>query len=431
MSRLLLFVSALFLAFGSPTGAVPSAPGSLVATVTGSTVALTWLAPAGLITGYRLEAGTSTGATNAANAIVGTATAYTAVNVPAGTYYVRVRAVAPDGESATTNEVVIFVGGGAGCTSAPNPPRNLVVIVAGALVNMTWSAPAGGCPATAYVLRAGSAPALSDIASIPVGGVLGLSATAPNGTYYIHVVAQNAFGTSAPSNVGTAVVGSSPIPPAPTPPAPTPPGPTPPPPPPPTPSFGPGQWLVNRQIAPGRYYSDPASGCYWERQRGLSGSFSDIISNEFIGFDALQWIVDIASTDVAFETDAACGQWSQSPRPAPTGIPGGVWRVGQQIPPGTYQVAAKSGCYWERLRGFSGTFNDIIANKFVSTASPQLVTIMSTDVGFNNDDCGTWTRISSDEADQQGTPSRADIESEWRLHYEFRSSREPRPLVKQ
>lgn len=33
--------------------------------------------------------------------------------------------------------------------------------------------------------------------------------------------------------------------------------------------FGAGLWFVNTQIAAGRYFSDPVSGCYWERRSGV------------------------------------------------------------------------------------------------------------------------------------------------------------------
>ena len=49
-------------------------------------------------------------------------------------------------------------------------------------------------------------------------------------------------------------------------------------------------------------------GCYFERQRGLSGTLDDIIANEFIQVDASQWIVDIKSSDVGFVSDE-CGIW--------------------------------------------------------------------------------------------------------------------------
>jgi hypothetical protein len=73
------------------------------------------------------------------------------------------------------------------------------------------------------------------------------------------------------------------------------------------PAFGPGQYRANIDIPPGRYYSDPRLGCYLERQRGFSGSLDDIIANEFIDYDARQWIIDILPTDVGFETDIDCG----------------------------------------------------------------------------------------------------------------------------
>jgi len=149
---------------------------------------------------------------------------------------------------------------------------------------------------------------------------------------------------------------------------------------------------VGTDIAAGRYFTNPATSCYWERQRGFSGSLNDVIANEFIGFDAGQWVVDILGSDMAFETDAECGTWSRTPRPPPTGgITPGVWLVGSQVAPGTYRVNARSGCYWERLRAFEGTLSSVIDNKFVADASQQLVTIASSDVGFHNDgDCGTW-----------------------------------------
>lgn len=178
----------------------------------------------------------------------------------------------------------------------------------------------------------------------------------------------------------------------------TPPSTPPPPPTGPRTTFGAGQYRVGDDIVAGRYYTDPVTGCYWERQRGFGGTTSDIISNEFIDFDATQWIVDILSSDHGFETDLECRTWSMSPPhgPQPNRIPPGVWRVGDQIAPGTYTTIANSGCYWERVRNFEGTVSAIIANNFVSSAGQQVVTISSGDVGFHNDgDCGTWSRSQS------------------------------------
>lgn len=160
-------------------------------------------------------------------------------------------------------------------------------------------------------------------------------------------------------------------------------------------SFGAGRYLVGREIVPGRYFADPVSGCYWERLRGLGGSTGDIIANDFVGYNAGQIIVDIAPGDLAFNTDAECGTWNQSPRRGlAANITPGMWLVGSQVSPGVYSANVASGCYWERLRSFSGTLDAIIANDFIGSASRQLVEIRSGDIGFNNDgDCGDWTRV--------------------------------------
>ena len=173
-------------------------------------------------------------------------------------------------------------------------------------------------------------------------------------------------------------------------------------PPPPGPSnprtrFGPGQHRVGRDIRPRRYFSDPRRGCFWERLSGFGGTISDTIANEFIGFDAGQWIVDIKASDVGFSTDDDCGTWFPGKRTGmkPTVTPG-MWLVGAQITPGTYRSTVRSGCFRQRLRSFTGrTSESTIANDFVGTGGPRMVTIKSTDKGFESDeDCGTWRRVS-------------------------------------
>ena len=94
---------------------------------------------------------------------------------------------------------------------------------------------------------------------------------------------------------------------------------------------------------------------------------------------------------------------------------------------------AGAGCYWERKRAFTGTFDDIIDNEFVSGGGQQLVTILASDVGFENDgDCGTWTRISDEPLPQTYRPlkTRDDVELTWRAHYQHRTGMEPRSLVR-
>lgn len=74
-------------------------------------------------------------------------------------------------------------------------------------------------------------------------------------------------------------------------------------------------------------------------------------------------------------------------------IPGdGVFLVGSDIKAGTYRAANESGdCYWERLSGTSGDFDDILAND--NASGPALVTIRSSDEAFSSARCGEWTRV--------------------------------------
>lgn len=72
----------------------------------------------------------------------------------------------------------------------------------------------------------------------------------------------------------------------------------------------------------------------------------------------------------------------------------GTWRVPAEVQAGTYRVNAKAGCYWERLRGFSGdTLKDVISNGIIPTEGPVTVTIKKTDRGFKSQLCGTWKKI--------------------------------------
>lgn len=185
-------------------------------------------------------------------------------------------------------------------------------------------------------------------------------------------------------------------------------------------SFGSGKYRVNSDIAAGRYFADPASGCYWERESGLGGSTAEIIANDFVSYNAAQIIVDILTGDVGFQTDADCGTWNQTPRGgAQSSIAPGMWLVNGQVTPGTYRTNAAAGCYWERLRNFQGVLGSILANDFVSSAGPQVVTIAPGDVGFNTDgDCGTWSRVSLAPPHDVATPAlpAASIEDNWRAH---------------
>jgi hypothetical protein len=83
---------------------------------------------------------------------------------------------------------------------------------------------------------------------------------------------------------------------------------------------------------------------------------------------------------------------AKEPVPGPRRTFGdGIWRVGAEIDPGTYRASGGGDCYWARLAGFSGNLGDIISNG-VGVPHP-VVTISSSDTGFESSSCGTWTRV--------------------------------------
>jgi hypothetical protein len=80
---------------------------------------------------------------------------------------------------------------------------------------------------------------------------------------------------------------------------------------------------------------------------------------------------------------------SATPAGPASAFPGdGTFRVGVDIQPGTYRSQGGTSCYWERLRGLSGTVEDIIAN---GAAGPQVVQIAPTDAAFKTQSCLPWS----------------------------------------
>lgn len=182
----------------------PGAPASLTSSVTGSTVQLTWTAPSAgaAASSYVVEAGSASGLIDLANFDTGNAAVtLTVTSVPAGSYFVRVRAKTSAGSGNASNEVILTVAGGA-CTTAPGAPTGLAATVSGTSVSLSWRAAIAGCTPTGYVLEAGSASGLSNLANVNTGSpVTSFSASgiAP-GTYFVRVRAGNDVGSSAASN---------------------------------------------------------------------------------------------------------------------------------------------------------------------------------------------------------------------------------------
>ena len=192
----------------------PAAPINFRATASGFAAQFNWVAPTPSTTGvpvsYIIDAGVTRGGT-IISIPAGTGTSFTSGGIPPGTFYVRVRAVNAFGSSPPSNEVTLVM------TSAgvapPDAPTNAAAFMNGGLLTLTWAAAITGGPATGFVVEAGSASGLANIATLPVSGRDFSFTPVPNGVYFLRVRAVNAGGMSARSAEVMIVVGNVPSPP--------------------------------------------------------------------------------------------------------------------------------------------------------------------------------------------------------------------------
>lgn len=180
-------------------GSLPPAPNFSVASAEGARVYLGFL-PGALEprpTHFVIEAGSAPGASDLAvfNS-AGYVSGVSVEGVPAGTYYLRVRTANSFGISPPSNERVLTV---TGCTAPPSAPVGFLALYSGQSVEFQWALDDSGCAATSYLIEAGSAPTLTDVAVVPVTGTRVAFAGVPIGVYYVRLRARNAQGVSAPS----------------------------------------------------------------------------------------------------------------------------------------------------------------------------------------------------------------------------------------
>lgn len=171
--------------------AIPGSPEGLDQSWHGTIVTLAWNSVPDA-TSYLVEAGSRPGAADVARVVA--ATNGLAVNVPPGTFYVRVRAVNAAGVSAPSREIIVRGPG------APMPPGTLSATQSATTITLSWLPPASGAEPTGYVIEAGSQPGLSDLAVLRLPPQTSYSAMAPPGTYYLRARATGPGGSSEASN---------------------------------------------------------------------------------------------------------------------------------------------------------------------------------------------------------------------------------------
>ena len=137
---------------------------------------------------------------------------------------VNALAVQADGKILVGGGFTTLGGGGTGTTprnrigrvlpepaspAAPGAPTGLAASTSGPMVDLSWSAPSTGGAPTAYIIEAGTAPGLADLATIRTNSTAtSYSASGlASGLYYLRVRATNGAGTSWPSSDAVVTVG--------------------------------------------------------------------------------------------------------------------------------------------------------------------------------------------------------------------------------
>lgn len=200
-----------------PPAGSPGAPTNFTATAVGSTVNMTWNAPAPIFapadraaaTGYNIKARVVPGGPVIFDQPVGNVLAFSAA-APNGTFILAVAGTNGAGqgpESETRTVTVPSAGPPPACTTAPDVPTGATSAVNGAMVTINWTA-STGCPATSYVLEAGSVPGAADLANVDTGSAAPTFTAngVPVGTYFVRVRGRNGFGTSGASADAMVVV---------------------------------------------------------------------------------------------------------------------------------------------------------------------------------------------------------------------------------
>ena len=177
-------------------------PTRLGATLAGTTVTLTWTAPAFIpVTHYVIEAGSAPGQANLARLSVSAAETSFTTQAPLGTYFVRVRGENACGFTPATADLWITVGG----DPLPSAPvgltvRDLTPELPYGLPHtylVEWSPVTG---ATSYVLEVGSEPGLANlVTSATTSTTIGPAQAAFSVTHFLRVRAVGAAGVGPPS----------------------------------------------------------------------------------------------------------------------------------------------------------------------------------------------------------------------------------------
>lgn len=182
-----------------------------VKAASGNTVTLAWRPTPGQqpVTGHVLEGGLTGNATPLAIVETGSTAPSFTINVPNGSFWVRMRARSGNGLSSPSAEIPICYN--AGCV--PPPPSPVLGLANGSALSLGWRTPLEAGPPTRLTLQVTGALATS--LNLPGTAESFTFPSVPAGTYTFAILSCNAAGCSAPSGPVTLTFpGTCPGPPA-------------------------------------------------------------------------------------------------------------------------------------------------------------------------------------------------------------------------
>ena len=156
--------------------------------------------------------------------------------------------------------------------------------------------------------------------------------------------------------------------------------------------FGEGLFIVDREVAPGRYRATGASlECSWTVLYHLRGMPAEFWYRDWASQHVS--VVDIHPGARAFHS-RGCGTWSSDLTPVvDLGEPfgDGTYIVGYDIAPGRYRTTSPTAsCHWSRMADFDGSesYKDLYRLAYDTV---PIVDVMEGDAGFVTSGCGTWS----------------------------------------
>jgi hypothetical protein len=134
-------------------------------------------------------------------------------------------------------------------------------------------------------------------------------------------------------------------------------------------------------VPPGVYVTS-GDLCTWERL----GAAGQVLATDT---GSGQQLVEVRATDARFSSSPGCGTWRTfvPGSPLPSFGPG-TFAVGAQVAPGRWRSETGDLCYWERLSGLGGGFDELLASAGVP--GPTEVVVAPTDAAFRSSGCGRW-----------------------------------------